>query len=416
MALAGARSPAGAGAGAAAQAPLSIVIGLEGLALGGCPINALDLGRSLRERGHRVSVFAIDEDVPVSLLPYAENSGFTVTLLPAGAGIASLARRIRDVAERESADVVHVFAPWLGPAATAAMAASRRRRSAVVTNWMMANVSYTPQCTPLILGTRMLQQEAQAAHRSRVWLMEPPVDVESDRPDPAAGRRFRQETGIGDDEIAAVIVSRIDVDLKAEGIGHAIRAVGRLDLPRLRLVVVGDGNAADRIRQEADRVNAALGRPAVLLTGARHDPRPAYAAADITLGMGGSALRALAHGKPLIVLGEHGFARTFEAASVEYFYDAGFFGDEPQDDPVGHLAAQVQALLARDRRLALGDFGLAEVRARFGLAAGAERLESIYRTTLERLPGTARRWADGAYVLGRGLGHEARSRATRRRR
>lgn len=405
-----------AGAGRASLAPLSIVIGLEGLALGGCPINALDLGRAMRDRGHRVSVFAIDEDVRVSLLPYAERSGFAITRFPTGTGIASLARRIRALAERESADVVHVFAPWLGPAAAVATAAGRHRRAAVVTNWMMENVSYTPQRTPLILGTRALQQEAQGMHRSPVWLMEPPVDVEKDRPDPDMGRRFRRETGIGDGEIAVVIVSRLDVDLKAEGIGHAIGAVGRLDLPLLRLVVVGDGNAYEQIRRDADRVNAALGRPAVVLTGSLQDPRPAYAAADVVLGMGGSALRALAHGKPLIVLGRHGFARTFEPASLNYFYDAGFFGDEPEDDPVGHLAAAVRALLDAYRRQELGEFGLAEVRGRFSLAAGAETLETIYRTTLEALPGTARRWAGGAYVLGRALGHQGRRRAARRRR
>ena len=85
-------------AAANALASMSIVIGLEGLALGGCPINALDLGRVLRERGHRVNVFAIDEKVQVSLLPYAE-AGFAVTLLPTEAGIASRAQQIRRFAD-----------------------------------------------------------------------------------------------------------------------------------------------------------------------------------------------------------------------------------------------------------------------------------------------------------------------------
>jgi glycosyltransferase involved in cell wall biosynthesis len=392
----------------AAEPPLSVVIGLEGLALGGCPINALDLGRALRRRGHRVSVFAIDEDVRVSLLPYAERCGLTVYRFPSATGIVPLSRRIRELVERESADVVHVFAPWLGPAATVAAAASRRHRSAVVTNWMMENVDYTPRRTPLILGTRALQREAQAGHGGRVWLMEPPVDIELDRPDQELGRRFRREIGVGDDEIAAVIVSRLDLDLKAEGIGHALRAVGRLALPGLRLVVVGDGDAADPLRREADQVNRALDRPAVVFTGARHDPRPAYAAADIALGMGGSALRALAHGTPLIVLGMHGFARTFEPAALDHFYDRGFFGDEPQPDPVGHLADLLRAMLAEDRRRELGRFGLAEVRARFGLAVTTARLENIYRASLAATPGRAARLATGAYVLGRGLGHEAR--------
>ena len=231
-------------------------------------------------------------------------------------------------------------------------------------------------------------------HRSRVWLMEPPVDVRLDRPDDAGGRSFRHEHGIGDDELAVVVVSRLDVDLKAEGIGYAMRAVATLDLPELRLVVVGDGNAADDLRAEADRVNAALGRPAVVLTGALVDPRPAYAAADVMLGMGGSALRCLAHGKPLVVLGERGFARTFVPETVGYFSDAGFFGDEREADPVGHLAGLLRELLPEERRKELGEFGLAEV-------------------SLRTLSPLASRWAYGSYVLGRALAHEARRRAGR---
>ncbi len=388
--------------------PLSVVIGLEGLALGGCPINALDLGRALRRRGHRVAVFAVDEDVRVSLLPYAKKSGFEVAVLPVRAGIAARAMQIRRVAARESADIIHVFGPWLGPAATAASAAWNRR-AAVVTNWTMQNVDYTPRQTPLIVGTRMLATEAERSHRGSVWLMEPPVDLEADAPHAGRAAQFRSEIGLEADEIAAVTVSRIDSQMKAESIGHAIRAVGRLDHPRLRLVVVGDGNAFEKINREASRINAGLGRRAVILTGAMHDPRPAYAGADIMLAMGGSALRALAHGKPLIVLGERGFARTFEPASTAYFYEQGFFGDRPVEDPAGHLMVLLRSLLGPSTQRELGSFGLAEVQARFGLESGAEKLERIYQKTLQATPGVIRRWSDSAYVTARAVGHEGRS-------
>ena len=391
---------------------LSVVIGLEGLNLGGCPINALDLGRALRERGHRVNVFAIDEKVRVSLIPYAEECGFRITVLPTSAGFASRAWQIRRFADRHSADVVHVFAPWLGPAAAVAMA-SRRRRLAIVTNWMMANVPYTPRHTPMIVGTRLLQEEAQQTHGSRVWLMEPPVDLNAEAAGLAKAASFRHENGIADDEIAAVIVSRVDSDLKAEGIGYAIRAIAQLDQPALRLVIVGDGNAFSLISQEAKRVNAQLGREAVVLTGAKYDPRPAYSAADITLGMGGSALRSMAHGKPLIVLGERGFARIFEPATVEYFLRYGFFGDEPNNHPVDHLAAQLRRLLDKEVRTDLGTFGQAQVRARFGLDVSAEALEAIYRAEIASAPGLTRHSIDSTYTLGRALGHQVR-RAMRR--
>ncbi|MDF2491460.1 MAG: glycosyltransferase, partial [Microbacterium sp.] len=70
---------------------------------------------------------------------------------------------------------------------------------------------------------------------------------------------------------------------------------------------MGDGPARAEIEQRAAAVNAECGEGTVVVTGNLDDPRPAYAAADIALGMGGSALRALAYGAPLIVQGEHGF-------------------------------------------------------------------------------------------------------------
>lgn len=395
-----------AGPAPRAERPLSVLIGLEGLALGGCPINALDLGRTLRGRGHRVEVFAIDEQVRTSLLPYAERSGFSPVRLPARSGTLARAVQIRRLAAASSADVVHVFGPWLGRAATIA-AAGPSPRSAVVTNWMMENVGYVPPRTPLILGTRELRDEAEQIQGRHVWLMEPPVDLDADRPDPAAGRRFRHELGIRADETVVVVVGRVDTHLKEEGLRHAIGAVEHLDRPDLRLVVVGDGDALDRVRVEADSVNDRLGRPAVVLAGARQDPRPAYDAADVALGMGGSALRALAHGRPLVVLGVNGFAATFDPTTRRHFAEHGFFGEAPTPDPARHLAGELGGLLDTDRRRELAAYGRAEVQ-RYGLEAAATQLEDLYRTELAALPGTPRRLADAGLLVGRALGHQVR--------
>lgn len=392
---------------AAETGPLRILLGLEGLALGGVPINALDLGRELRGRGHDVRVFAVDEQVGTSLLPYADRNGLTPTLLPTSSSTLGRVRQMRQLVRVHRADVLHVFGPWLGPAATVA-AAGARPRSAVVTNWTMANVDYVPRRTPLILGTRRLRDEAEQVQGRPVWLMEPPVDLVADTPDPASGRRFRAEVGIGDDEVAVVVVGRVDADLKEEGLRHAVAAVGRLDHPAVRLVVVGDGNAFARVAADAEEMNAALGRPAVVMTGARQDPRPAYDAADVALGMGGSALRALAHGRPLVVLGQNGFASTFDQSTVAWFAEHGFHGLTPVPDPAGHLAVQLAALLDPQRRQELGELGRAEVQ-RFGLAATAERLESIYRAELAAVPGTTRRLLDAGGIAGRALGHEVRA-------
>ena len=96
---------------------------------------------------------------------------------------------------------------------------------------------------------------------------------------------------------------------------QAIRSLGR-DLP-LRFHIVGDGAARPRLAQLAEETNAEIGRQAVVLTGMLLDPRPAYAAADIVVGMGGSSLRGIAFGKPVIIVGEKGFSAPFTPGRLQ---------------------------------------------------------------------------------------------------
>ena len=92
-----------------------------------------------------------------------------------------------------------------------------------------------------------------------------------------------------------------------------------------------------------------------MLTGALIDPRPAYAAADVMLGMGGSALRGLAFGKPLVVQGEEGFWQLLTPGSAPTFLDQGWYG---LADDADRLAAILAELLdSPGLRLTLGTFG-----------------------------------------------------------
>ncbi|WP_248580524.1 glycosyltransferase [Nocardioides sp. InS609-2] len=394
--------------------PLRVAFVLEGLALGGCPINAIDLARTLRSRGHEVHLLAIDEQVLVSILPYAEVAGFEVTLLPTKAGLLARARQLRRYAEAHDLRVIHVFAPWLGRAAALA-SGLRRRRIAVVLNWMMTNEFPTTSRTPLLVGTVGLHEEALREHGSRAWLLEPPVDLAHDRPDAAAGAAFRAEYSITPTEVLLTVITRVDRVMKLSGILMAMDAVAVRDDPDLRLAVVGDGNAMEQVRLHAAKVNAELGREAIILTGALADPHPAYAATDVGLAMGGSASRTLAHGRALVVLGENGFSRLFEPASNDYFMSAGFFGTDEQPEPAQHLAAQLGRLDPGTRE-SLGRWGLGVAEERFGLDAAATRLEVIYRDCLVGASPAPVRLLDDAYLVSRhGLGVLRRAAAGPRR-
>jgi len=384
-----------------------VAIGLAGLALGGCQINAIDLAQALRGRGHAVFVFGfVDDQVRHSVIPYAEANGVEVELLPAG-GLRATARQMSVLAEAHRTDVVHVFGPWLGPAAAVA-STTWRERAVVETNWNMENFFWGSPHVPLIVGTGAMAAEARRRRRAAVHLMEPPVNTSVDHPEATTGARFREQHGIGDDELLGVVVSRLDHDMKAEGIEYAIECLRAPELGRLRLVIVGDGDARAALASAAESVNRALGRPAVTLVGPMLHPAPAYAAADVVLGMGGSAIRGLAHGKPVIVLGVNGFALTYRPGSVPHFRENGFYGVDAPEGGVAMLTKELIALLDHQLRRDLGQYGLDEVRDRFGLDAAAASLEAIYRDALSARPSALSRRVTSGILLGRNAAGGAR--------
>jgi glycosyltransferase involved in cell wall biosynthesis len=150
------------------------------------------------------------------------------------------------------------------------------------------------------------------------------------------------------------------------------------ELP-VRLVVVGEGPARDQVAALATEVNDRHGADVVVLTGGLVDPRPAYEAADVMFGMGGSALRSMAFGKPLVVFGERGFSRTLDRSSADWFLRHGWYGLGDGDLDPAPAAEQLRTLAMDPRlRVDLGAFGRDLVVQRYGLEPAARGLADLY--------------------------------------
>ena len=157
-------------------------------------------------------------------------------------------------------------------------------------------------------------------------------------------------------------MSRLAPELKLEGILTAIDVVGTLARERpVRLIVVGDGVARDVVEQRAAKANAHAGRTAAssFSPDSFDAPCPAYASADIVLGMGGSALRALAFGRPLVVQGEHGFWELLTPSTRRHLPPPGLVRHRRRPDPgaTRPLTAILLRLLADDPRSATSSAG-----------------------------------------------------------
>ena len=385
---------------------MRIIVYPHSMEIGGSQLNAVQLAGAVRDRGHEVIVVA----EPGPLVDTVRELGLEIVPIPErrrrpSLGVASLLTRLVD---RRGVDVVHGY-EW--PPAVEAFYGPRLRLGTPVLATILSSsvVPFFPRPVPLLVGTEQLQHTAQAAGYWRVNLMEPPVDTDRDRPGacgPDAVARFRAAYAPDPTLPLAVMVCRLVPALKRESLLAACGAVEELAVSGtpVQLVIVGDGPVRDELAARAEAANRRAGRRLVVLAGALSDPRPAYDAADVVLGMGGSALRALAFGKPLVVVGEHGFSELLTERTAPMFLADGWYGLGPGSlgEGVAGLSRQLSVVLDDPvLRAELGAYGRELVLTRFSLRIAAETQEEEYRqviagaTARRQLLGPATRSAAG---------------------
>jgi glycosyltransferase involved in cell wall biosynthesis len=387
---------------------MRIIVYPHSMEIGGSQLNAVQLAGAVRDRGHEVIVVA----EPGPLVATVRELGLEHVAIPERRRRPSLgvAGQLTALVRERSVDLVHGY-EW--PPAVEAFYGPRLRLGTPVLATVLSSsiVPFFPKPVPLLVGTEQLQYAARDAGYRRVNLMEPPVDTDSDRPGAcgaSAVAEFRARYAPDPTLPLAVMVCRLVPALKRESLLTACQAVEELamDGNPVRLVIVGDGPVRAELAERAEQVNRRAGRPLVALTGELADPRPAYDAADVVLGMGGSALRALAFGKPLVVVGERGFSELLTERTAPMFLGEGWYGLGPGS--LGEGAAGMRRSLAMvlaepARRARLGAYGRDLVLTRFSLRTAAETQEEEYRQAIadlvprRRLAGDAVRSATGVF-------------------
>jgi glycosyltransferase involved in cell wall biosynthesis len=347
------------------------------LEVGGTQVNAIELSAYLRDVcGHQVTYLAS----PGPMQELIDKAGLRFLEVPTADTHPSPARmRVIDQAIRsERPDVVHI---WDWPQWLDAFLGVRllRRMPVVVTCMSMVVPSVLPKRAQTTFGTPELVDRARSAGYRHPHLIMPPVDIQSNSPDSQAALAFRNSFGIDDGDVLFVTVSRLVNWMKAESIHQTIDAVRRLGGDKtLRFAIVGDGTARAELEAFAAEVNGELGRRAIVFTGELLDPRPAYAAADVVVGMGGSALRGMAFEKPVIVTGEQNFAALFTPETKDFFYEKGLYGEG--DDRFGsdRLVRDMARLLdSQDLRNDLGRFARGFVEQHYSIDAVGRELNEL---------------------------------------
>ncbi|MEV7648993.1 glycosyltransferase [Arthrobacter sp. NPDC089319] len=368
------------------------------MVMGGSQINAIELAAAVKKLGHEVLVYAPDG----VLVQSVKELGLELVQSPDGGSSISrewmtgLSRLVRE----RHIDLVHAY-EW-APCIEAAFGPHLLQRTPLVMTVLSMDVpEFLPTHTPIIVGTAALA--AQQASRRSVYLMEPPIDTTVNATGDVRAARARWGAAPGD--IVVSLVCRLSTDLeKLQGVLTAIDVVDELSrtLP-LKLIIAGDGEGAAQVSERAQRVNSRHGRQAVCAVGNLVDPTSVYDASDIALGMGSSALKAMAFAKPLIVQGIGGYWRPLNPGTVDEFLLNGWFGSG------GSGASALKDALAdladdAETRAELGRFGRQLVLERFSVESAATVLEKIYQDTLVQpapLASTVRSLARSAVEVGK---------------
>jgi glycosyltransferase involved in cell wall biosynthesis len=384
--------------------------------VGGSEINAVELAAGIRRQGHEVALFS----TPGQVTDLASEKGLRVieAHFPRRMRPSPLAvRELGSVLRSECFDLVHAYE---GYSCTEAFYATMRGRARMLgTLYSMTVPPYMPTAFPIVGGTALLRAELSSGRAPHdIYRLDPPVDVRANAPDALEGQRFRRQLGIGASEFVIALVSRLDVRLKLDGLVDAFNAMERLGRAPFRLLVVGDGPARAMLARRAAQVNAGCGREAVTLLGHMADPRPAYRAADVVIGMGTSLLRGMAMAKPCVLVGERGLVDIVQPGTVDPYLRQGFWGVGEGEGGATRLANALTHLLAAPEpvRRDLGEFGRRLVNERFGLERAVGDLEDIYRDVFAWCAPSRQIYADAVTSLARVAAFKLQHRLPSRRR
>ena len=362
---------------------MKVLVYPHDLGMGGSQLNAVELAAGVRDLGHEVVVYGR----PGVLVQRVHELGlrFVESPPPGRRPSPSVVHHLRHLVLDEGVDLLHGY-EW-PPILECRAAALATPAHAVGTVMSMAVAPFLPATLPLVVGTRQIAAHERAAGRRAVTVIEPPVDLDANGPHCGAdSEAFRDRHGIPDG-LHVVVVTRLADQLKGEGLRTAIETVPAMH-PDVVLTVVGDGPGRDTVQRLAAAANQRAGRRAVVLTGEVADPRPAYSLADVCLGMGGSALRALSFGAPLVVQGEQGFWKALTPGTLPEFGWQGWYGmgSGRESGPAALREALEPLLDDAGLRSERGAFSLEVVRSRFGLKDAAARQLEVYEAAAAAPP------------------------------
>jgi len=233
-------------------------------------------------------------------------------------------------------------------------------------------------------GVRENAVQGMGLPAARVRLVPNGVDLERFRPAGAAvAAEARRALGLPPDAPVVALVGRLSGPrgpLARVAVAETFSRI-RAAAPGARLLLAGGAAAPPDVAAAVADANAGAGEEVVRWLGHLGDVRPVFAAADVVIAAGRSALEAMASARPVAALGETHYVGVVQEATAAEARASNFgdTGERRAPDP-GRVAADVAALLAdRGHRERLGAWGRAFVARHYDADQVWRRVEAAYR-------------------------------------
>ena len=154
---------------------------------------------------------------------------------------------------------------------------------------------------------------------------------------------------------------------------------------RIRLVVLGDGAFASRLKEEAAMLNDRLGFDCVIFAGATTDVKSYITASDLVVSPSRAAMEAMACGKPTVVCGSQGFGGLFREEIAASAVKSNFCFRDSVLPTADRLAEEIERVLSMsaEEREAVGAFGRNFIQTRYSVDVMANTQLTGYERLLQ---------------------------------
>lgn len=314
------------------MAPVTVLLTIAGLGVGGAETHVVSLARGLAENGYR-PVLASGGGIYEGELAGCGIPHYRVDMDSySPLALARAAAALRRVIARERAALVHAHGRIPALVSEAAAAAEKVRflttaHAVFAAPWHLKLLSRWGERT-IAVSSDIKDHLVKnfGVPEERITVIPNGVDVERFCPVPPSPGLL-EELGVSGGEPVVASVSRLEGVLAGVALS-AVEACASLlpSFPRLVLLIAGGGRRAAEVAQAAAAANRSAGREFVKFLGPRTDVHRVMAAADLVVGVSRTALEAMACAKNVVLAGGEGFWGLVRPEHLGFLAEDNFTG------------------------------------------------------------------------------------------